>query len=746
MAASRRWLTATAAVLVILDVSANLLDVTTSITMADKQCFLLQDIERTEITLNPNNITSEILKQQIQIQELSDTIRSERLGGEKVKPSNWVSDFTHQSLQDVNTELQELLENQHELLNLITHAIAMSRTSHRKIEPKTSHIMEPIPTATSKRAPTRLEKSFEKSFKKAAELNLDETIQEALSQTPHETAKHILTSNEALLEEQFKQVLNHRTKQHLSVGFTKATTGKTFLNYFKNVTKTITQAKATLRVITFVKQNIIHQLQNHFNYKETRTDETSKKGKRTIASIAAKFLVKMVTKKASRIAKKKIKQLMSPKPDPPIQIDRRGQALSIAVEKRHISDVWHQLYQAKQAEKRVFKERKEHTVHDTEALKNSQLALTAALYEIGERKDAARHIAKAQQQQIELVKTVFNQQLPTHLMYRMAAKSTHNKVSAKQENEEFKLTYEYYTTAKHLPTFDITTIPFRVKNSTYELKLPEKLALTDNREYSIIDPHRSCGEECLCTLNTPQNKIDDCLTEILTEKYSNTHGNPEKCAEHIIETTNQITRAIRYKNDHFSIFAGESATASVTCGQHHLSKKLSPGLNRIEIPQGCTIKTPKLKMSNTQINTEENPLTQGQDIEHDIKNLESSLKKVPKTQNNNYIQKSPTIKSILKEQLQIKARLTAEETTSTETTIVLSASVALMIAINVINLIHSRRKCACSKTDQNQENENETTEEDSLRTTHENRTTSSTPTPNNYEMSQRSSFSLTSLS
>ena len=129
MAADCRWLTATAAVQVVLDVSANLLDVTTSITMADKQCFLLQNIERTEITLNPNNITSEILKQQIQIQELSDTIRSERLGGEKVKPSNWVSDFMHQSLQDVNTELQELLENQHELLNLVTHATAMSRTS-----------------------------------------------------------------------------------------------------------------------------------------------------------------------------------------------------------------------------------------------------------------------------------------------------------------------------------------------------------------------------------------------------------------------------------------------------------------------------------------------------------------------------------------------------------------------------------------------------------------------------------------
>ena len=702
----KKWLQVAALSILLMQAEANLLDVTTEVQLSQKQCYLLEGKERTEVILSPNNITAEILKQQTEIQKLNEALRKEKIPlysgakHQKAQTSNWISDLLYGILQNISIDLDQMLTRQHELLNILAHATALTNTANNmeNTPVNTPDILRPMATIKTSDKKS-LGRRFHVDFMKAIALNLDDKINKALSHAPTTISEKVLKRNQIMLESQLKKAFKYKTKQQISIGFPKNLSPTTFINGFSNITKSVAQTSTLLKIIMFTKKNILYQLNNYFNYEKSKTGSLNLKGKRAISAIAAKLLVGIVAKKAAKVAKKKIKQLITAREPTTHKLPRYE-----STEKRGIEAFIPALADARTADQRIGLQSR--TYENFDAVRQSQLTLAAALWESERQKRKVQHLTKAQNEQIEIAKTVFNQQLPTNLLFKMAATSTHNKVSAKQQGDQFKITYEYHTTAKYLPTFDITTLPFSMDNVTYTMRLPTKIALTDKGDYNIVNPHIQCGHDCLCASDTPQNKIDECVTEILTEKFSSNNGNPEKCISHISEAESINARAIRFKNDHFSVFSKQKTAATISCGNHQLDKQLKAGLNRIEIPLGCTLKTPFIKMTNNEVSLETNPLTRAQNIVNDITKLGIAFKELTQNKDDNMAKKLPSIKSILSKQKLLADKISEATKINLDTIIGLAATVGILLIIN-ISLIITNKTCGCPANGNNRNKAND---------------------------------------
>ena len=314
----KKWLQIAALSILLMQAEPNLLDVTTEVQLSQKQCYLLEGKERTEVILSPNNITAEILKQQTEIQKLNEALRKEKIPlysgakHQKAQTSNWISDLLYGILQNISIDLDQMLTRQHELLNILAHATALTNTANNmeNTPVNTPDILRPMATIKTSDKKS-LGRRFHVDFMKAIALNLDDKINKALSHAPTTISEKVLKRNQIMLESQLKKAFKYKTKQQISIGFPKNLSPTTFINGFSNITKSVAQTSTLLKIIMFTKKNILYQLNNYFNYEKSKTGSLNLKGKRAISAIAAKLLVGIVAKKAAKVAKKKIKQLIT---------------------------------------------------------------------------------------------------------------------------------------------------------------------------------------------------------------------------------------------------------------------------------------------------------------------------------------------------------------------------------------------------------------------------------------------------
>ena len=199
---------------------------------------------------------------------------------------------------------------------------------------------------------------------------------------------------------------------------------------------------------------------------------------------------------------------------------------------------------------------------------------------------------RIQEIQYRYAESLFTQRLPLDLIDSIRGSPLAKcKASITLEEKTFRIRYSYYADIKQMATFKIQTTPFLIGGKSFTLKLPNEIAILPDGKYTIPDPRQICGNNCICDEGTIIEKLDPCLKQTILDKYAGkTQPKLENCRDYLIPTENK-QRAIRYKQDHYSIFTPEATIAKTDCRKNRDTTELQPGLNRVEIPVGCKLDT-----------------------------------------------------------------------------------------------------------------------------------------------------------
>ena len=340
-------------------------------------------------------------------------------------------------------------------------------------------------------------------------------------------------------------------------------------------------------------------------------------------------------------------------------------------------------------------DRQDHHTRDAQlraitALTNTKI-LREHIIQMEENKYRIDNLKRIQDMQYRYAESLITQKLPLDLIDSIQGSPLAKcKASITLEEKTFKIRYSYYAEIKQMATFKIQTTPFLIGDKSFTLKLPNEIAILADGKYTIPDPRQVCGNDCLCDEGTVIEKLDPCLEQIILDKYvGKTKLKLENCRDYLIPTDNK-QKAIRYKQDHYSIYTPEATIAKIDCGKNRDTTELQPGLNRVEIPVGCKLDTQKLKIKNNHIPTEtipliqENTVTKEKAILTDNKDdLTESLAQV--VRNLNYNENNDIDTAMLKTMSDLRNRVEEIELTDLTYTII-TAAITIMITI-IMNAI-----------------------------------------------------------
>ena len=570
------------------------------------------------------------------------------------------------SLQQDPNVLDELITNQHRLIKMLTQGVYQTTNDpYITISPSKLELLETIPTITTEFSTgTR----FDNEFVNSQNLRLDEHIADATRKLPDEVTKKILTQNFDTFKIQFESTFNKKYPKHVKIGFSDTTTPKNFAEFFKDIVNAAEWRKL-LTLIKFIKSNILFQMQQKLNPNLDRDNQwfesvaTQASNHRTlqyknkaanaksittyhqrpvlrprrhpIAMLAGKALITLFSGQAQRLAIKAITKLTTNRKLNKAQSKMTIKARNNTPKGANLPDLITKVIDNKDLLSRLWErargksdyyEKLDQRISEAKLLaklSNTNLQLLRdSLIHLRNHSHKIEHLKYVQELQFEYAKSIFTQTLPINLLDSLQGTPlTTCKVSVTLIENTFTIRYNYHSEVNQIPTFTIRTTPFLIGDRAFALSLPEEISLLEDGKFVIPNPRSTCGYKCHCDENTVKQKIDPCLEQILKDKFAgNVKINIEKCENYLMPTIKQQT-AIRFKQDHYTIFTPTNTMAEISCGKNQEQTNMKPGINRIEIPYGCKMSTDKLHIQNHHIPSETIPLIHENDITRDKKQL-----------------------------------------------------------------------------------------------------------------------------
>ena len=725
----------------------DLLDRTTSIETSKDHCYMQTELETTEIILEPGQL----------LEELENIKGYQRYTTSKMieqhtqyKNTDTMEKLLTKSINMETNTVDYMIDRQKTLINLLTQSISFTTDyPYKNIKEEKITLLDTIPTITREFSTNS---SFDKEFVRSQELRLDERISDAIRKVPETTAKEILQENKNTISIQFQAIFGKKFPQNAKIGFADSTTPRNFIEFFKDVIKP-NEWRKLLTLTQMIKSQILFQLEQEINsdqdrssnwfnsiaktasdartkqykYKaarakiDTKTLQRARPKRHPLLALAGKAImsifasqakslaVKMITKHTTNNRLKKEKENMDLNPR---IVPSNGQLPKLM----HIA-----LAQTEQLKKHVIGETKEnfarrgHEERQDYHIKKAYLTANIALEntkilreymtQIEESEHKIENLKRIQEIQYRYAESLFTQRLPLDLIDSIRGSPLAKcKASITLEEKKFRIRYSYYADIKQMVTFKIQTTPFLIGGRSFTLKLPNEIAILPDGEYTIPDPRKVCGNDCLCDEGTTIEKLDPCLEQIILDKYAGeTKLKLENCRDYLIPTENK-QKAIRYKQDHYSIFTPEATTAKIDCGKNRDTTELQPGLNRIEIPVGCKLNTQKLKIKNNHIPTETIPLVRENNVTKEKAiltenkdDLTESLAQV--VRNLNYNENNDIDTATLKTISQLRKRIEEIEMTDLTYTVITSAiTIIITIIMNaLITKILAKPMAECRK-------------------------------------------------
>ena len=714
-------------------IRADLLDRTTAIEPTKNNCYMQTEPEITEITIEPGLI----------LEELENIKGYQRYATSKIIEQNAQYENTDtmeklltKSIDMESNTIDYLIDRQKTLINLLTQSISFTTDyPYKNIRLDRITLLDTIPTITREFSTNS---SFDKEFVRSQELRLDERISDAIRKVPETKAKAILQENRNTMSIQFQAIFGRKFPQNTKIGFADSTTPRNFIEFFKDTIKP-NEWRKLLTLTQLIKSTILFQLEQEINSDQDRSSNWFN----SIAKKATDARTKQYKYKAARAKiNTKTLQRARPKRHPLLALAGKAilsifaaQAKSLAVKMitKHttnnrlkkeeenmdlnqriipsngqLPELTHiALAQTEQLKTHVGGKtqnfaRKGHETRQDYHIKNAYLRANIALVntkilreymtQIEENEHRIENLKRIQEIQYRYAESLFTQRLPLDLIDSIRGSPLAKcKASITLEEKTFRIRYSYFADIKEMATFKIQTTPFLIEGKSFTLKLPNEIAILPDGKYTIPDPRQICGNDCLCDEGTIIEKLDPCLEQILLDKYAGkTQLKLENCRDYLIPTENK-QRAIRYKQDHYSIFTPEATIASIDCGKNRDTTELQPGLNRVEIPVGCKLDTQKLKIKNNHIPTETIPLVQENNVTEEKAmltenkdDLTESLAQVVRKLN--YNENNDIDTATLKTISQLRSRIDEIEMTDLTQTII-TAAITIIITIIMNALI-----------------------------------------------------------
>ena len=641
---------------------ADLLDRSTAIQPSKDKCFLLQAPETAQITIEPRVLLNELtaLRDWERVTKKKITERS------KNKEDLAMEQIIINSLHQEPNVLDELITNQHRLIKMLTQGVYQTTNDpYITVSPNKLELLETIPTLTTEFSTNT---RFDNEFVNSQSLRLDEQIADTTRKLPKEVTEKILTQNFDTFRIQFESTFNKKYPKHVKIGFSDTTTPKNFAEFFKDIVNA-SEWRKLLTLIKFIKSNILFQMQQRLdpnldrdnqwfetiatqasNYKTTQYKNKAANTKRItthhqrpalrprrhpLVMLAGKALITLFSGQAQRLAIKAITKLTTntklKKAQSKMIVSARNNTaktatlpdlITIAIDnKDQLRSLWTKLRGESNYYKRLDQRINEAQLLATLSGNNLRLLRDSMIY-MRNHSHKIEHLKHIQELQFEYAKSIFTQTLPLNLLDSLQGTPLTNcRVSVTLIENTFTIRYNYHSEVNQIPTFTIRTTPFLIGDRAFSLSLPEEISLLEDGKFVIPNPRSTCGYKCHCDENTIKQKIDPCFEQILKDKFAgNVKIDVEKCRNYLMPTNNQQT-AIRFKQDHYTIFTPTHTEAEISCGKNREQTNMKPGINRIEIPYGCKMTTDKLYIQNHHIPAETIPLIHENDLTKDKKRL-----------------------------------------------------------------------------------------------------------------------------
>ena len=642
---------------------ADLLDRSTAIQPSKDKCFLLQAPETAQLIIEPRVLLNELLA-------LRDW---ERITKKKINERSKnetdmlaIEQILINSLHQEPNVLDELITKQHRLIKMLTQGVYQTTNDpYITVSPNKLELLEIIPKITTEFSTgTR----FDNEFVNSQNLRLDEQITDATRKLPKEVTEKILTQNFDTFRIQFESTFNKKYPKHVKIGFSDTTTPKNFAEFFKDIVNA-SEWRKLLTLIKFIKSNILFQMQQRLNpnldrdnqwfetiatqasnHKTLQYKNNAANTKRVmthhqrpalrtrrhpLVMLAGKALITLFSGQAQRLAVKAITKLTTntklKKAQSRMIVSARNNTpktanlpdlITTAIDnKDQLRRLW-----AKLRGKSDYYEKLDQRINEAKLLAklantNLRLLRDSMIY-MRNHSHKIEHMKHIQELQFEYANSVFTQTLPINLLDSLQGTPLTNcRVSVTLIENKFTIRYNYHSEVNQIPTFTIRTTPFLIGDRAFSLSLPAEISLLEDGKFVIPNPRSTCGYKCHCDENTVKQKIDPCFEQILKDKFAgNVKIDIEKCRNYLMPTNNQQT-AIRFKQDHYTVFTPTHTKAEISCGKNREQTNMKPGINRIEIPYGCKMQTDKLYIQNHHIPAETIPLIHENDLTGDKKRL-----------------------------------------------------------------------------------------------------------------------------
>ena len=625
-------------------------------------------------------------------------------------------------IREIPYEIQTATNNQHKIINLLTHAIYTTSDTPYGHQQE-SGLLQKIPETNGFKTKT----TFDAVFIKQQSLSLDKAITDLGRKISTEERNEIINRNTMIIAIQFEMIFKQKFPENMKIGFDKTTSPKDFTEYYKYIIKKEERGKL-LSLIQFIKSNIAFQMSKTMNSNTRRSSEwfktlneqssetemteyeqtaekekqTKKKSneilkkvtrrKRTIIAIAGKLLLGAFANQAKNIALKKVKAVVTHKlrkeEDEMKVIKRPVKRLEISGIRKHAE------HAVKNA--RIMKEFKTNNDGNNidRALKKAQIALSNSLVirdgmiKILTLKARLEELKSIQQKQLRYAQSIFDNEIPFELIDSIQGVPKREcKASISIDATEFVIKFEYFQTIRNIPTFKISTTPFLIENKAFEFDLPKEVIIMQGGQQTIENPREICGHECECNKNTPTYKINPCLEQVLMSKFSkNKEATTKECSDYIIPSKVKQEKIEKFRQDYFSIFAQRKTKATIECKNSKKTTAISRGLNKLEIPYGCSLETSVTQIKNDQKPTHIEAMNQKQNTEREVKEMMSTkrIKISQSLREMNYSDTETMIINIINKQAEIARTIESIQNGNLSTNIIWYGSGLIITIVTII--------------------------------------------------------------
>ena len=702
--------------------NGDLLDKISSFEPADQNCYLIKNKQISEIRIEPKQLLIELHamkkeKEQV-IRELRKIQSPDNLGGT-------LEIMTLNMLNQQPDMIDNMISKQQKLINILSQGVYYtSEIPFTITDDEKANILHPIPALNNEFSADPV---FDREFVKMQSLELDSKIKDIMIKLPNDYIQKILSQNHDNMQIQFETSFFKDMPKNIRIGFTEGTTPKHFEEYYKNIVNK-DEWRQLLTLISYIKSNILFQFHQKVNpniqrnsewfntiskqasakqtqiyrYKAAEANNITitpyiRKKRHPVVALAGKAVLGIFAGQAQKMITREIKKLITNK-----KLEKQQEKMTIPRMHTNFNNNLTELIKNTMQYPNKIQRTYEIQAHPDKdyyrywekqtilANHKAQLALKNTLiFKEGldfffKYTHKTQYLKDIQNLQFEYAQSVFYKKLPLDLVESLQGTPIPDcKISVTLKKETFTIRYEYHKDITQIATFKINTAPFMIKDTPFTIKLPKEIAILEDGKYTIVNPRIACGPKCLCTENTIKQKIDTCLEQILTDKYTTTATfDIEKCSNYITPTTNR-QKAIRYKQDYFSVFTPTKTQAEITCGRNKDHMSLNKGLNRVEVPYGCKLQTNAIQLTNKHIPTEIRPTIH--DINLDEEKSKISHKSLTKALSQfNYTTNNEIETNIIKNQASLKERIlklekSNEQTTIYATTIILSSIIAATI-------------------------------------------------------------------